>query len=203
MDSSCSELPKTPQMLPPAPGTFVDSEALIQGGVCRKPDGETSGERSRKKSGSRHTNCPFELVGKKDDGVWILMVKSGLHYHEPLKDIKEHPSASLYREGMKRLKTLSHKKPTEGNLQYSTSTDELSWKRRYLLRVPNFIGGKFVESQSSTSIDVINPATQKVVSQVPVITYEEFKAAVFAAKRASLSWRNTPLTARQRVMFRF
>ncbi|XP_074331765.1 methylmalonate-semialdehyde dehydrogenase [acylating], mitochondrial-like [Apium graveolens] len=285
MDSSCSELPKTPQMLPPAPGTFVDREALIEyvgefgvsqgyvvtikqskkdkivtlgcdrGGVCRskrKPDGETSGERSRKKSGSRRTNCPFELVGKKDDGVWILMVKNGSHNHEPLKDIKEHPSASRFtekevmqikemnesglkprqilkrlrqsnpellstpkhlynvkaklRQGnltVKRLKTLSHKKPTEGNLQYSTSTNEPSWKRRYPLKVPNFIGGKFVESQSSTSIDVINPATQKVVSQVPVSTYEEFKAAVFAAKHASLSWRNTPLTARQRVMFRF
>lgn len=48
-----------------------------------------------------------------------------------------------------------------------------------------------------------NQATQEVVSKVPVTTYEEFKAAVFAAKRAFLSWRNTPLTARQRVMFRF
>ncbi|KAK1380100.1 hypothetical protein POM88_026844 [Heracleum sosnowskyi] len=85
----------------------------------------------------------------------------------------------------------------------STSSAEPSWKRRYPLRVPNFIGGKFVESQSSTSIDVINPATQEVVSQVPVTTHEEFQPAVFAAKRALLSWRNTPLAAGQRVMFRF
>lgn len=227
-----------------------------RGGVYRnrrKPAGETSGDRSRnRKSNSRLTNCPFELMGKKDDGVWVLTVKNGSHNHEALKDITEHPSASRFTErevmqikemtesGLKprqilkrlrqsnpellstpkhvynvkaklrqgnltvrRLKTLSHEKSNEGNSQSSTSSAETSWKRRHPSRVPNFIGGKFVESQSSTSIDVINPATQEVVSQVPVTTNEEFKAAVFAAKRALMSWRNTPLTARQRIMFKF
>ncbi|BBH09240.1 aldehyde dehydrogenase 6B2 [Prunus dulcis] len=68
--------------------------------------------------------------------------------------------------------------------------------------VPNLIGGSFVKSQSSASIDVINPATQEVVSQVPLTTNEEFKAAVSAAKQAFQSWRHTPVTARQRVMFK-
>ncbi|CAI8591351.1 unnamed protein product [Vicia faba] len=71
------------------------------------------------------------------------------------------------------------------------------------LRVPNLIGGKFVESKSLTFIDVINPATQDVVSQVPLTTNEEFKAAVAAAKKAFPSWRNTPITKRQRVMLKF
>ncbi|KAI5448318.1 methylmalonate-semialdehyde dehydrogenase [acylating], mitochondrial isoform X1 [Lathyrus oleraceus] len=71
------------------------------------------------------------------------------------------------------------------------------------LRVPNLIGGKFVESKSLTFIDVINPATQDVVSQVPLTTNEEFKAAVAAAKKAFPSWRNTPVTKRQRVMLKF
>ncbi|XP_063950657.1 methylmalonate-semialdehyde dehydrogenase [acylating], mitochondrial isoform X2 [Daucus carota subsp. sativus] len=227
-----------------------------RGGVHRsrrKHDGETSGECSRnRKSSSRLTNCPFELMGKKEDGVWVLTIKNGSHNHEALKDITEHPSASRFtekevmqikemtesglkprqilkrlrqsnpkllstpkhvynvkaklRQGnltVKTLKTLSHEKPTEGNLQSSTSNAEPSWRRSYPSRVPNFIGGKFVESQSLTSIDVINPATQEVVFQVPVTTNEEFKAAVFASKRAFLSWRDTPLLARQRVMFRF
>ncbi|KAL2936725.1 Methylmalonate-semialdehyde dehydrogenase [acylating] mitochondrial [Bienertia sinuspersici] len=59
-------------------------------------------------------------------------------------------------------------------------------------------GGKFIESQATESVDVINPATQEVVSHVPLTTSEEFKAAVSAAKQAFPSWRNTPVTTRQR-----
>ncbi|KAK7412178.1 hypothetical protein VNO78_03628 [Psophocarpus tetragonolobus] len=70
-------------------------------------------------------------------------------------------------------------------------------------RVPNLIGGSFLDSKSLTCIDVINPATQEVVSQVPCTTEEEFKAAVSAAKKAFPSWRNTPITKRQRVMLKF
>ncbi|XP_047982494.1 methylmalonate-semialdehyde dehydrogenase [acylating], mitochondrial [Salvia hispanica] len=70
------------------------------------------------------------------------------------------------------------------------------------LRVPNLIGGRFVDSHSSDAIDVINPATQEVVSQVPLTTKEEFKSAVSAAKEAFPSWRNTPITTRQRVMLK-
>lgn len=46
-------------------------------------------------------------------------------------------------------------------------------------------------------------ATQEVVSQIPLTTYEEFKAAVTAAKQAFPMWRNTPVTIRQRIMFKF
>ncbi|XP_028204316.1 methylmalonate-semialdehyde dehydrogenase [acylating], mitochondrial-like isoform X1 [Glycine soja] len=70
-------------------------------------------------------------------------------------------------------------------------------------RVPNLIGGSFLDSKSLTFIDVINPATQEVVSQVPCTTDEEFKAAVSAAKKAFPSWRKTPITKRQRVMLKF
>ncbi|XAR53006.1 Methylmalonate-semialdehyde dehydrogenase (acylating) [Bertholletia excelsa] len=80
---------------------------------------------------------------------------------------------------------------------------EPSLRQRSSSRVPNLIGGRFVDSESSEFIDVINPATQEVVSQVPLTTNEEFKAAVSAAKQAFPSWRNTPVTARQRVMFKF
>ncbi|XWS29609.1 hypothetical protein CRYUN_Cryun24cG0043800 [Craigia yunnanensis] len=70
------------------------------------------------------------------------------------------------------------------------------------VKVPNFIGGEFVDSLGSMVIDVINPATQEVVSQVPSTTYEEFKDAVYAAKQAFPSWKNTPVTTRQRIMFK-
>ncbi|KAK4438080.1 Methylmalonate-semialdehyde dehydrogenase [acylating], mitochondrial [Sesamum alatum] len=225
-----------------------------RGGVYRdrrKTADEASGEHLRKrKSGSRLTNCPFELVGKKEDGLWVLTVKNGSHNHEPMKDMSEHPSARRFNEkevmlikemteaGLKprqilkrlrqtnpellstpkhvynvkaklrqgnltvrRLKTLRSPTAADGNSDPSTSF-EPSWKKRYPPRVPNLIGGRFIDSQSSTFIDVLNPATQEVVSRVPLTTKEEFKSAVAAAKEAFPSWRNTPITTRQRVMFK-
>ncbi|KAH7517649.1 hypothetical protein FEM48_Zijuj09G0087000 [Ziziphus jujuba var. spinosa] len=87
------------------------------------------------------------------------------------------------------------------NSCFSTAAEPSS-KHRTPARVPNLIGGAFVNSQASASIDVINPATQEVVSQLPLTTNEEFKAAVSAAKKAFPSWRNTPVTTRQRIMFK-
>ncbi|XP_012081703.1 uncharacterized protein LOC105641714 isoform X2 [Jatropha curcas] len=85
----------------------------------------------------------------------------------------------------------------------STSTTGGSLEQNnHPLKVPNFIGGKFVESQGSSVIDVINPATQEVVSQVPLTAYEEYKDAVIAAKKAFPSWKNTPISTRQRIMFK-
>ncbi|XP_044505885.1 methylmalonate-semialdehyde dehydrogenase [acylating], mitochondrial-like isoform X3 [Mangifera indica] len=71
------------------------------------------------------------------------------------------------------------------------------------LKVPNFIGGKSMYSQGCATMDVINPATQEVVCQVPFTTYEEFKDAVNVAKKAFPSWKNTPVTTRQHIMFKF
>ncbi|XVF15314.1 hypothetical protein REPUB_Repub09cG0140800 [Reevesia pubescens] len=81
-------------------------------------------------------------------------------------------------------------------------TGELLKQNNQPVKVPNFIGGEFVDSLGSMVIDVINPATQEVVSQVPSTTYEEFKDAVNAAKQAFPSWKNTPVTTRQRIMFK-
>ncbi|KAL9685708.1 hypothetical protein QQ045_023159 [Rhodiola kirilowii] len=84
---------------------------------------------------------------------------------------------------------------------FSTSAD-FSAAHSSPPRVPNLIGGEFVQSRATETIDVVNPATQEVVSQIPLTTNEEFKAAVHAAKQAYPSWRNTPITTRQRVMFK-
>ncbi|KAL8136593.1 hypothetical protein V2J09_002594 [Rumex salicifolius] len=83
---------------------------------------------------------------------------------------------------------------------YSTSADHSQHHKPS--KVPLLIGGRFVESQSSEVIDIVNPATQEIVSQVPLTTTEEFDAAVSAAKEAFPSWRNTPITTRQRVMLK-
>ncbi|WOK99383.1 hypothetical protein Cni_G08095 [Canna indica] len=89
-----------------------------------------------------------------------------------------------------------------GLLHISTSADASMVREILPPSVRNLIGGEFVESKSKDRIDVINPATQEVVSRVPLTTNEEFKAAVSAAKEAFPQWKNTPITTRQRVMLK-
>src|SRR5579885_3537034 len=64
------------------------------------------------------------------------------------------------------------------------------------------INGKFEASKTSEWHDVVNPATQEVLAQVPFATDAEIEAAVAAAKAAYKSWRNTPLAARARIMLK-
>ena len=69
-------------------------------------------------------------------------------------------------------------------------------------KVKLYVGGKQIESQATEHIDVVNPATQAVVSRIPLTTDEEFEDAVAVAKEAYKTWRNTPVTTRQRVMLK-
>ena len=68
--------------------------------------------------------------------------------------------------------------------------------------VKNYINGEFVESESEEQLDVINPATQKVIGKVPISLPDELNAAVDAALDAFEEWRKTPPLARARYMFR-
>lgn len=69
------------------------------------------------------------------------------------------------------------------------------------LILKNYIGGEWVESEGEF-IDVVNPATCKVLAKVPVSTRDEINAAVEAAKEAFPEWRRTPPLARVRCLFR-
>ncbi len=67
---------------------------------------------------------------------------------------------------------------------------------------PLFINGKFVESKATSFIDVHNPATQELVSRVPIATAAELKAATDAAAEAFKTWKDVPVSIRQRHMFK-
>jgi malonate-semialdehyde dehydrogenase (acetylating)/methylmalonate-semialdehyde dehydrogenase len=67
--------------------------------------------------------------------------------------------------------------------------------------IKNYIDGEWVESKGEM-IDVVNPATCKVIARVPVSTAEDMDAAVTAAKSAFDDWRRTPPVARARLLFR-
>jgi len=62
------------------------------------------------------------------------------------------------------------------------------------------LDGKFVESRTQEWRDVVNPATQEVIAQVPFATNDEIQAAVAGAAQAYKTWKNTPLPVRARIM---
>lgn len=72
-----------------------------------------------------------------------------------------------------------------------------------LTRVKLLINGQWLDSQASQWRDVVNPATQEVLAQVPFATSDEVNRAVAAAKRAFKSWRKTPIGARARIFLKY
>jgi len=71
-----------------------------------------------------------------------------------------------------------------------------------VMKLQNYINGEWVESKSDQLLDVVNPATQKLLAKVPMSTRDEVNAAVEAAKEAFPEWRRTTPLARARCLFR-
>lgn len=69
----------------------------------------------------------------------------------------------------------------------------------------NYINGKWTESSSIESIDVINPATNEVLAKAPSGegTAADVEVAVKAAQRAYLQWKDVPVLKRIQPLFKF
>jgi malonate-semialdehyde dehydrogenase (acetylating) / methylmalonate-semialdehyde dehydrogenase len=67
----------------------------------------------------------------------------------------------------------------------------------------NFVGGRWVPSRACDFHDVHNPATGETIARTPLSTGAELDAAVAAATKAFPAWRDTPVVARAKVLFRF
>ncbi|WP_087872230.1 aldehyde dehydrogenase family protein [Arthrobacter globiformis] len=65
-----------------------------------------------------------------------------------------------------------------------------------------FIGGKFVPSTSTSTVDIVNPATEEVLTQVPAGTAEDVDAAVAAAVAAKDAWAATTPRDRAAVLLK-
>ncbi|KAH9712661.1 methylmalonate-semialdehyde dehydrogenase (acylating) [Citrus sinensis] len=195
-----------------------------RGGVYRNRRKIDENKRKRKAC-SRLINCPFEAIGKKEDDVWVLTIKNGEHNHEPFKDMSEHPySRRFSEEEVKQIKLMTEAgiKPRQVLKALKQSNPELQSTPRHLynlkakIRQGNLSEKSFKSWRPNRSTPVNtsaspsgvspnidnNRATQEVVSQVPLTTYEEFKDAVDAAKLAFPAWKNTPVATRQRIMFK-
>ena len=70
-------------------------------------------------------------------------------------------------------------------------------------RIPLLINGEFVQSATTHWRDVVNPATQQVLAQVPLATPEELAAAVASGKAAFKTWRKTAIGARARIFLKY
>lgn len=70
-----------------------------------------------------------------------------------------------------------------------------------ILSLKNYIDGEWNES-SGKILDVVNPATMKVIARVPISTRDEVNTAVEAANEAFPEWRSTPPLSRARCLFR-
>ena len=62
----------------------------------------------------------------------------------------------------------------------------------------NLIDGEMVATDKT--MDVINPATEEVIAQVPACSKDELDQAVAAARRAFKDWRKTSVEERQKVV---
>ena len=69
--------------------------------------------------------------------------------------------------------------------------------------LPNYIGGAWRPSVTSSFEDVTNPATGQVVGHVPLSSPEEVASAITAAVQAFPKWRRMPATDRIQYLFQF
>ncbi|SFL65510.1 malonate-semialdehyde dehydrogenase (acetylating) / methylmalonate-semialdehyde dehydrogenase [Paenibacillus sp. 1_12] len=67
----------------------------------------------------------------------------------------------------------------------------------------NWIGGAWVESVSTQSEPVYNPATEEILAYVPLSTMEDVDLAVQTAQEAFKTWSRTPVPRRARVLFKY
>lgn len=70
-------------------------------------------------------------------------------------------------------------------------------------KLKNFVGGKWIYSNTEKYQDVPNPATEKMLAQVPISTLEDLNDAVDSAKEAFKTWSKTPVPKRARILFKY
>lgn len=68
--------------------------------------------------------------------------------------------------------------------------------------LPNYINGEWCISQAREFLNVVNPATTEVLTQVPLSPKSDVEAATQAAADAFKSWRRVPPTDRIQYLFK-
>ena len=69
--------------------------------------------------------------------------------------------------------------------------------------IKNLIGGAWISPVVSATTPVFNPSTGEIIGQTPLSTATEVDRAVQAATQAFASWRQTPVSRRASLFFRY
>ncbi|MDV2682893.1 CoA-acylating methylmalonate-semialdehyde dehydrogenase [Alkalihalophilus lindianensis] len=67
----------------------------------------------------------------------------------------------------------------------------------------NYIGGKWIESKSDKTDEVVNPATGEVIAHVPLSSSEDVDYAVQVAQEAFEEWKEVAVPKRARILFKY
>ncbi|MFD2445582.1 CoA-acylating methylmalonate-semialdehyde dehydrogenase [Bacillus sp. CGMCC 1.16607] len=67
----------------------------------------------------------------------------------------------------------------------------------------NYINGEWISSKGQQTLDVPNPATNELLTRVPISTKEDVALAVEAAKNAFKLWKDVPVPKRARILFKY
>ncbi len=70
-------------------------------------------------------------------------------------------------------------------------------------RIPLYINGEFYQSKATQTQNVVNPATQEVLAEVPFATSAEMNAAMEAAQSAFKTWKEVPTPERARMFLKY
>jgi malonate-semialdehyde dehydrogenase (acetylating)/methylmalonate-semialdehyde dehydrogenase len=70
-------------------------------------------------------------------------------------------------------------------------------------QLPMMLNNEMVKSSATEFVEIINPATQEKLSMVPLLTQDELKAAAASCQEAFPAWRDTSVSNRTRVMFKY
>ena len=69
-------------------------------------------------------------------------------------------------------------------------------------RIPNYIGGEWVEADAKETHTVRNPATGEVLAETPLCGATDVERAVESARAAFHYWRRVPAVERARYLFK-
>src|SRR5579863_3114895 len=69
-------------------------------------------------------------------------------------------------------------------------------------RLPNFIDGNWQSSAAGQALNVLNPASAKILAEVPLSPRDEIDKAANGAARAFVEWRRTPSGDRVQPLFK-
>ncbi len=75
-------------------------------------------------------------------------------------------------------------------------------KDQNISTVKNYINGNWVSSIGTETVDIINPATKKIIGRCPLGTLQDVDNAIKAAKEAFKIWREVPTIDRVQILFR-